>query len=142
MNRHSVDHAQAGESPDARPLGARAADGRVAFLPARLLEPGLALLVPFAQITEIQTPPYAHDDIMVKTAHNTAWYAFTPESWALVFVPDDATAPCTDCRQSWLDGCAPDCAARIIYDEDAVAALIGTGLTGDWTATQILEARP
>ncbi|WP_026932058.1 hypothetical protein [Glycomyces tenuis] len=118
------------------------ANGSIAVLPPRLLEPGQALLLPFAQVVEIQSPPHAHGGIMVKTANNPAWYAFTPASWALVVLPDDASAPCAACHCSWLGGCAPGCTARIITDHDNAAALAAAGLTGDWTAAQILGARP
>jgi hypothetical protein len=128
--------------PEPASLAALAAGGRVAVLPARLLEPSLALLAPFAPITAVQSPPHAHDDIMVQTAHRTAWSAFTPESWAMVFVPDDPAAACSGCGRYWSDGCAPACTTRVIADADVAAALDAAGLTGGWSAAQILEARP
>lgn len=117
-----------------------AADGHFAVLPVRLLEPGHVLLLPFAQIIHVQSPPHAHGDLQVQVANSIAWVHFTPESWAPVLIPDDPWEDCASCGHTWIGGCDPGCVERIIPEDDTAAALAAAGLTGRWSAHDILAA--
>jgi len=126
----------------ANPLTDLSPWGRVALLPSRLLVPGQALLAPFAQITRVMAPAHAQGGVMVLTAHDPRWYHFTPEAWAFVLDPADKSAPCHGCARDWREGCAEPCGERVVFDEDAAAALAAANLTAGWPAEQILAARP
>lgn len=117
-----------------------AAEGRLALLPVKLLEPGHVLLLPFGQITRVQSPPHAHGDIQVQVAHRIVWTHFTPESWAPVFIPDDPADDCGTCWKNWFEGCDPDCTARTIPEDNTASALTAAGLTGRWSAAEIRAA--
>jgi hypothetical protein len=121
-------------------LRALAGDGQVAVLPVTLLEPGQVLLIPCAQILRVQSPPHAHGDIQVQVANSIAWVHFTPESWAPVFIPDGFSEDCGTCWNNWLEGCEPGCTARRIPEIDTAKALAAAGLTGPWSADEILAA--
>lgn len=127
---------------EAGPLAGLSGAGRVAILPVRLIVPGQALLAPFAQVIRVLSPAHTQGAITVLTAHNPRWYTFSPESWVLVLDPVDKSQTCAQCGRDWLTGCASECTARIVFDEDVAGALTAAGLAADYASEQLLAARP
>jgi hypothetical protein len=116
--------------------------GRSAFLPAALLKPGYALLMPFAQITDVEYGYETGENVRVTTVGPHRTLEFPPASWALALLPHRRSTPCPGCGRDWIDGCKSRCRERRIPDRTVAAALAASRLTAHYTGTELQEARP
>lgn len=96
--------------------------GTILMTPAAAIQHGDMLLAPCVHAARIAR---TDSGVTITSDINTV-HAFAPDRWLPLLRPADPTVPCPGCGGTWLQGCADDCDARTLLDEDVADALTGT----------------